>query len=591
MRRVLMVRIALVAAAVALTAEAGLAAADDWWNPAWALRKRVRVELPRIEPLAWAWRPPSEGADQMVPAQAVIRTERPLEAGAQQEIRVVDAGGNVLPAVVSGPDTRGLVRVTFPARQTIAGQLAGPIQGGTETVALDVGRDKAVTPGLRFEVVGGRKAVARLEVESVEAKRSTARVVELSVPQIAKGTDVRSETLTDADYFIYYGNPGAKDAGPTWTPPSTPVRRHTWQITEGSMPTSVPMLQQTLRHGARYVGTSTLEVINTRSNPHAGQVEGYCMTAYETWCRVEVPGLHRFSIDSTWSSYLFIDGRFVAERSGKHVQHGQFEHRGKIRLEAGVHHLVMFAGESSKGLMTRLGWQPITAKVYTQTPPSFYVTRVPARPVGFDTREERGLPFFTYSLAPRSVLGEGKQRYQFVQFHNHTPVGAEEAELDQMSWAWELPSGLRRRDRSPGFLFQVPEETDEKASPQFPVTLRAFRAGKLLGEYERVVHCDPQPGEPLTLSLDIVSFANIVYGDERTSIAVRLRNGNRSPVVLRAVGRILVGEEHEPAIRRRIVIGAEGEDFCILPVDMKELDPKRATLELDFYLGEDRVRR
>ena len=569
-----------------LTSAWGVAgeAADDWWHPAWASRKRVRVRLPAMAPLDWGWRPPAEAAQDIVAAEAAIRAEQPLKAGAQREIRVVDAGGNVLPALVSGPDTRGLIRVTFPARRTIVGQLASAIGEGAKTAELAVGRDRAVTAGMRFHVMAGFDRVATLEVAAVADHSATARVLAMTVPQIAKGTAVRSKVLTGADYFIYYGNPEPKDTSPTWAPPAAPVRRYTWQITGGAVPTSPPMLRQVMRQGVRYVGASSLEAINTRSNPHVADLEGYCMAAYESYVRVELPGLYRFSIDSTGSSYLFVDGRFVAERSGFHMQHGQWEHRGKVELDAGVHHLVMVAGESSKRLMTRLGWQPITAKVYTQTPASFYVTRVPAEAVGYDTRERRGQVFFTCTQAPRAVLVGGKGRCQFVQFHNHTP--ADEADEAELTWGWEFPEGETRRDRAPGRLFALAEGSTAAA---FPVTLRAFRDGKLAGDYQRTVHCDPRPAQRLLLSVDVVSFANIVYDDERTSIAVRLRNANLSPILLRAVARVRTqGDEH--ALRpRRILIPAEGEDFYILPVDMKRLERKRAVLELDLFLAGQRV--
>ena len=771
----------------ALAAEPEPKGADDWWNAAWSHRKRVRVSLPAMEPMGWGWRAPAEQGDEIVPAQAMLRTETPLEAGAQREVRVVDAGGNVLPAVVSGPDSRGLVHVVFPARRTIAGTLAGsivkgtatvalsvgrdkgvtpgtrfqvmvdsqsaatlevvavaektatarvvetkvprigqgapvrsgtiagtlagPIVKATETVALSVGRDKAVTPGLRFEVVGADRAVAQLEVQAVEAKTSTARVLETSVPQIAQGTAVQSQTLTDAEYFIYYGNPKAAEAGPAWTPPSSAVRRYTWRITGGGPPTTVEALRQQMRHNVELAGADSLAQMSSRGNPQATGEETFYIAAYESHCRVELGGLYRFSLDTYGPSFVFIDGGLAAQRQGFFMQTGQWEHRGKIALEAGYHHLVMFAVEKGGQRVSRLGWQPSTAKVYGPTPASFYVTHVGGDAVGYDTREARGLPFFTCSLAPRSIhldptlrpqdivdwaglckklvaaaqgpdttpgsrfwaflpeegrkrvsevaggaelddarkaamvdqlnallrqpgvyisgnftevalpvetadlaarsrsSGESRElvvrlnrvllqatfpeevarspRYQFVQFHNHTPAagGGGAAEIE---WQWAFPGDERDRDRAPGRLFAVPRPGEP---PHIPVVLEALVGGKPIGKYERVVHLDYHPVQRLALSLDIVSFANIVYDDERTSIAVRLRNANLSPLVLRAVGRLESGGKSEIILRRLVHIGAENEDFCILPIDMKQLDPKRATVELGFDLAGQEVRR
>ncbi len=559
----------------------------EWWDGAWACRKRVRVNLPAIKPLGFPYRPQSEAENgDTVPAEARIYCEAPPKSSAQREVRVVDPGGNVLPCVATGPDERGYVQVVFPARLRIGGETSEAISEDTKQVTLTCGRNQAVTPGLRFHARTGTRVLATLEVTEVADETAVATVVERRVPDIAKGTAVRSEELTDADYFIYYGNPDAAEDAPSWEPSGTAVRRYTWHITSGSMPTSLNALREVMREGVSYQGSSSLNVINSRSNAHVAKVEGYCLTAYEAFVEVSLRGLYRFSIDSTGSSYLFIDGEFVAERAGFHVQHGQWEHRGKVELEPGVHHLLMVAGEGQKRLMTRLGWQPVAAKVFSQTPSSFYLTRIPAEPVGFDKRDGGGMPFFTYSLAPRSItVGEGT-RYQFVQFRNRTGDG--EGAQEDTTYVWSFGDEEKSREREPGHLYAVGGEDQA-----FDVTLSVVRDGEAVGQYSRTVHCGERPAEALQLSHDIVSFPNIVYEDEQASVAVRLRNANRSPVPLRAVAVLRTrrdGEEvTETILRRRIVIRAEDESFCIVPVDMKDLPTKRAEVSLDFILRDQNV--
>jgi hypothetical protein len=84
-----------------------------------------------------------------------------------------------------------------------------------------------------------------------------------------------------------------------------------------------------------------------------------------------------------------------------------------------------------------------------------------------------------------------------------------------------------------------------------------------------------------------VSFANIVYNDERTSIAVRLRNPAYSPLVLRAVAKLRKDGETQILVNSLIPIGAQGENFVIIPVDMKQLSDKRADVSLDLTLGKE----
>ncbi len=580
--------LAAFAAALALLpapAPCAEAKADDWWNAAWACRKRVRVNLPALHPLDFSYRPAAKGQDEVVPARASIFCETAPKTSAQREVRVVDAGGNLLPCVATGPDSRGRIHVVFPARLRITAQLGAAVGEGTKQVPLACGRNKAVTRGMLFHVLSGVKRIATLEVTEVADTSATARVLEKQVPTIAKGTAVRSDDLTDAEYFVYYGNPNAKEDGPTWKPPDSPVTERVWRV--GECPKSLALLRDVLGANPELVGTTRRSRINSSSNPLGTPGDGYLLCAYDSYIRIRTPGLYRFSIDTDGPSFLFVNGRFVAIRPGFFIKSRQWEHRGKIRLDAGYHHLLMLAVESENGVVTRLGWQPITAKVYSLAPAEFFASRVKAEVVGFEVREKPGQVFFTYTVAHTSLLAEGKKRYQFVQFHNLSALVPGD-ERDRATYQWKFGDGDESQAESPGHLFAIDEKT-----ASFPVTLAATVDGKAAGKYARTIYCGGRAQEKLKLSLDVVSFPNIVYGDERTSVAVRLRNASRSPVPLRAIAVLRTTREGKPAtetiLRRRIVIRGEDESFCIVPVDMKELPEKRAEVELSFYLLDQKV--
>ncbi len=587
--------IALLAIGAALVCGAdALAGADDWWHPAWSHRKRVRVSLAPAEPLGFRYRPPAAGADDLVAAQATIQCEVKLAASAAKEVRVVDSGGNLLPCVAEDPDSRGLVRVTFPARRVITGKLDTPIQDGTKSVTLGVGRDKAVAPGTRFYALAGAVRIATLEVEAVEAKTSSARVVEKTTPNIAQGVAVESDVVASADYCIYYGNPKPEGEAPTWTPPSARIALYGWRLTDGQFLGAleeargtyrrlpVDLLAAAMRNSPTYAGSSSLTVINGHGNPL--DYEYYHISAYESYFRCDIPGLYRFSVDSSAPAYLFVNGKMMAQRAGFFYQvAGNFEHRGKILLDKGYHHLLLCAVESGKATNTRLGWQPITATTISGVPASFYLNRVEAEAVGFDTRDKRGLACFSYELAPLSVLAPTGKRFQFVQFHSLLPTAEGD---DGTAFRWDFGDGATGAGEAPGHLYEVPASG---AAAAFPVTLHASRNSKPAGEYRMTAHLEPRPSEKLNLSLDIVSFANIVYFDERTSVAVRLRNTGFSPVIVRATGRLENRDDRQIIVNQDLLIEGQNENFCILPVDMKQLEDKAALLELDILLGGQRV--
>jgi len=583
---------ALIALAGGLAPVARAGAPDAWWNPAWSHRTQVRVRLAPCEPLGFRYRPPNAG-DDLVAAEARIPCLVKLQGSAQQEIRVLDAGGNLLPCTADGPDARGLLTVTFPARRTISGQLATAIQDGTKIVTLSVGADKAVTPGTRFYALAGPGRIATLEVDSVADKTCVARVVDKTTPNIAQGIPIESDVLTSADYFIYSGNPKPEGEAPRWTPKAATVSLYGWRVTDGNLLNAleeargtyrkvpVEQIRAALRNSPSFVGTASLTQIDNRANPL--EYDGtYHLSVYESFVYCDIAGHWRFSVDSAAPAYLFLDGKFTAQRPSFYYQvAGNFEHRGKIELSPGYHHLLMIAAETGKQ-NTRLGWQRPIDTVFELVPPSFFVNRIAAEIVAAEAHSQNSPVFFTYELSPLSVAAENGKRYQFIQFRNLSRLTPETAPM----YTWDFGNGTQSREVTPGCLFELPAGSTVAG---FPVTLQATVGGKPAGQYQQTVYCDPRPTEKLNLSLDIVSFSNIVYYDERTSIAVRLRNTSFSPVIVRATGRLESREGRQIIVSQDLRIDGKDENFCILPVDMKELPDKTALLDLDVRLGNQTV--
>ena len=620
------VRSALAPLLFALTAAAaGGGGPDGRWHPDWAARKRVRVRLPAMKALGFPFRPPpkpgkqapQEPLDDIVPARASIVCGDGLAAStAPREIRVVDAGGNVLPCTVTHSKDRGVVHVVFPARHTIAGQLAGRIEDHTKEVRLSVGRNKAVSPGMLFHVVSAGKRLALLEVKQVDAAACTAHVIDKSMPAMKKGLTVRSEPLTDAEYFLYYGNPNAKPTGPTWQPPTLPVRQVVWRT--ANAPRELEELAETMRTimadaaGRTPAGLTRRSTIDSRSNELVDPGEGYLLALFDGFIHCPVAGLYRFSVDTSGPTLVFVNGQLIVKRGGffgrpRGLQN--WEHRGKVELDAGYHRLLFFATKTAKTPVARLGWKPIGASGYVPAPASLFARHVQARVVGYETRAQRQQVFFTAAPAHYALTtdaearepvwweqlhstfrdpargGKGRRLHQFVQFHNHTTVSPSVGR-DDVTYYWDFGDGETSRHRHPGHLFVI---ADPKKPPTFGVTLHTYLAGRHVGQYRRTVHCDPGQPVKADLSAAIVSFADIAYADERTSIAVRLHNLSRSPVILRGVAFLRDPKARRVVVRRKVFIPPENETFCIVPVDLKELPSKRADIQIKFYLDTEEV--
>ncbi|NQT88127.1 SGNH/GDSL hydrolase family protein [bacterium] len=557
---------------------ADAAQAPAWWNKAWTCRKRVRVHLASAKPFTFQYKPVAEVGEDLVTAQVRFVSGKPI-ASAAAEIRVIDGGGNQLPCRAAGPDSQGRVTVLFPARNTVIGTLAEPIGKDTKEVTLSVGRDKAVAVGMRFYALSGATRVATLDVASVNAKTCRARVVAKGdFPTIAKGLRVQTDTLTDVDYWVYYGNAKPSGANAPWSPPSLPVTQYAWLITNGSVPKWEDKLVDLMEAGQQYFSKYQYPDIQYRSDSLGLSSESWYICAYESLIYCDVAGLYRFSLDTHGPSYLYVNGRFAARRAGFYMQTGQLEHRGKLPLEKGANRLVMFVGENGKRVRTRLGWQPPRATVFAQVPPSAFITRVPAHVTAFETVDEAPHVFFTFEPTPASLVTEDKQYYQYIQFTNASTFAA-----DGVEWRWAFGDKSKSRERSPGRLYELPKG---ERTGSFDVALEAVADGKVVGSYKRTVPVQAHAADKLMLAADIVSFANIVYNDERTSIAVRLRNPAYSPMQVRTTARITPADGQAVTLVNRVItIGAENESFVVMPVDMKELPGKRATVRLDLQLG------
>jgi len=455
--------------------------------------------------------------------------------------------------------------------------LLEPIGEKTTTVRLSPGRDKAIQPGMVFRVFAAWEPVATLRVEEVQDKTCRARVVEKTVPTISKGTRLRSEVITDAEYHIYYGNPKSKGPSPSWKPPTAPVMQYGWRVSD--VPGSVDELRQVMRAGPGYVGAHSATRVNSRSNPLDYGSDTYYVSAYEGMIRCDFPGLYRFSIDSGGPAFLFVDGHLAAQRPGFFLQTGQFEHRGKVQLDRGVHHFVLLATENAKRRITRLAWQPVTATVFSLMPESAFTARVAATTVGYDTRDGGSQVFFTCDLPALRLRGPDGTLYQFVQFQNRSPVGGAEARF-----AWDFGDGEQSRESEPGHLYAVSSKQQV-----FKATLRVFSGGREVGSYERTVRCTPRRAEKLNLALEVMSFANIAYDDEKTTIAARVRSANHSPMVVRAVGRLTTSRGKQIILNSLLPIAGQDENFCILPLDLKEIDDRRALIDLDILVGTQKV--
>jgi len=199
------------------------------------------------------------------------------------------------------------------------------------------------------------------------------------------GKPVGAQTYWSAPYEpikIHFDTSSGQTSYDLYLEPTAPTRLLAWkpeagvlletrQCQKGPLDTW-PQVRRLLTQAATVYGRSYVPNIFLGVNPHGPS--GYYVAVFSAFFTAPQGGDYGFATASSDASYLEVDGRVVAEWLGRHDAWGgvRAEHRGIVRLAAGVHRLqyvqIQFDGRSA----AVAAWNPPGQKQFVVMPPAAF---------------------------------------------------------------------------------------------------------------------------------------------------------------------------------------------------------------------------
>ncbi len=176
----------------------------------------------------------------------------------------------------------------------------------------------------------------------------------------------------------------------------------------------------------RKYGEGRVEWINDEEGNPWGPDEYYIAVYWGNFYCPET-GTYEFAVDSDDAAFLLIDGELVAEFPGNHAKADNWDHKGKIFLEKGVHKITYYFQEWEIIQVIRAAWKLPSRTEFEVIPKEFYdPVKYPALKKQeklserkFDVTEAKDGYGATITFEPRKVR---YLRMMIDEFHSDAPA-------------------------------------------------------------------------------------------------------------------------------------------------------------------------
>jgi len=262
--------------------------------------------------------------------------------------------------------------------------------------------------------------------------------------------------------YVYYGNPNAPRLDNKWEPRSG-LLLTTYRRAEGGFD-NWQQMQQTLRASfGNPDGAGFRPSIFDGLNPF-GSSDNF-VSYYEGYFLALRAGTYRFATISDDASFVFIDGKLVAQWPGGHGAAGGLhgEHSGTIDLAPGAHQVQYYHLQLTATTVAELAWTRPGEKQPRVMAPEDYL---PAFEAEVGLQEAADDPYILeFNATAQMTLEYGGYHYILWRFGDLSGAPDNPAAAGQ----WEFGNGLTTNARSPFVWFFRPGD--------YEVTLRTTLAG------------------------------------------------------------------------------------------------------------------
>ncbi len=231
-------------------------------------------------------------------------------------------------------------------------------------------------------------------------------------------------------YYIYFGNPKAESPGYQWEPRAGLILETREKPPGGA--NNWKEMKNLLSRSKKIYGRSFWGKIFDGYNPF-GPSDNY-LSIYKGYFYAPTTGTYSFATASDDASFLFIDGKMVAQWPGYHRAGGgrRAEHHGEIFLSRGVHKLEYYHMEGRGAQVCALYWRKPRDSYYEVMKENYFLPVTWGRVEEYQKRENPYPADFSYTLD--SNFWFDSHTFTLVYFKSTSPVGYLE---------WDFGDGVR----------------------------------------------------------------------------------------------------------------------------------------------------
>jgi len=276
----------------------------------------------------------------------------------------------------------------------------------------------------------------------------------------------------EEQYYIYFGNPQAKKLKHNWDFQAGLVLE-TRKKGKGSA-NNWWQMKKLMENSSEVYGRGFQDQIFLGYNPYGA--DDYYISIYEGYIYCPEEGKYGFATVSDDASFLFIDGKMVAQWPGYHGVSGgrRAQHRGEIRLKKGIHKIAYYHLEGGGAQVCEAAWKKPSAKYYEVISPSAYLSLIKGKVIGYKKQDNPYPADFFFQ--EQDNLWFDNQTFTRVKFFENTACRGSSGECE-----WDFGDGITVVGySSPEHIYLQPKEYRVRLKTAVPVFLCNYEGKKIM---------------------------------------------------------------------------------------------------------------
>ncbi|NOX97078.1 MAG: tetratricopeptide repeat protein, partial [Nitrospirae bacterium] len=296
-------------------------------------------------------------------------------------------------------------------------------------------------------------------------------------------------------FFLYYNNPAISRTDSLSWQPQVSLTLETREDPGGKADSWTDM-KRLLGKSRKVYGKGFVNKIWQGLNPY-GPNDNY-LSIYQGFLNIKEGGTYRIATVSDEASFLFIDGKRVAEWPGRHKIWGGMrgEHSGTVELRPGLHSIAYYHREEKGAQFMIAAWKRPGEDKLEIIPTSAYLHPARAGEISYQ-KLSRSLVAYFRVAQDNEIIKDGLQ-YTKVSFRDRS-YGLKDR---KGSYLWDFGDGTTSRARFPSHIYI--------GIKNYPVTL-TVTAGKERDSFQFLVRIKESLDNLTVESKDsLSSYAQII---------------------------------------------------------------------------------